>query len=169
MVNPQTHEAPREGAGAGTAGRHQASLQRLCLSKCPRSPLEQELELCPKVTSSESPPGLPCPCPCKRRAHAQCAVRGQIPHPKEKSHLADAPNLPGPRRPLHSAGPWARSRLRLHFPNRAVWSARPCFRTWATTSHRPLPRARGCGERGRPQPPPDASRAHLQKGVETHV
>lgn len=190
-VNQQRHQVPREGAGAGTANRHQGSAFRNVpkpsgagartppkghLLRKPSwiaPPLPGHL-CCTSVSSPTAHTGLQSPFipsvpTCgEPRAHAQCALGESTGSPrKEKSHLADTPELPGTV--SHSAGPWTWWRLRLHSLNRAISLARPCCHSWVTTNLRGPPVTRASGEPRLPSLPPTVSRARLQNGVETHM
>lgn len=149
---------PREGAGAGTADHHRASLRRLCLSKCPRSPLEQELEPRPKSppqealldhpalprhprrTRSVSVPtahaGLRSPfissVPCAANPEPRLSARRvkvQVPHPKDKSHLAKPPG--GHAQPAGPVSPFAQ-RWPLDLVETAF--AKPRVHVWVTAA-----------------------------------
>lgn len=163
-----------------------------------QSPVEQELELRRKVTSSESPPGLPRPCPgtsaapvfppprhtlvskvplflqSLRAANPEPTpsarlVKVQVPHGRRKATSQTRRSCRGRCRRSHSAGPWTWWRLRLHSQNRAISFARPCCHSWVTTNLRGPPVTRASGEPRLPSLPPTVSRARLQNGVETHM
>lgn len=163
-----------------------------------QSPVEQELEFRRKVTSSESPPGLPRPCPgtsaapvfppprhtlvskvplflqSLRAANPEPTpsarlVKVQVPHGRRKATSQTRRSCRGRCRRSHSAGPWTWWRLRLHSQNRAISFARPCCHSWVTTNLRGPPVTRASGEPRLPSLPPTVSRARLQNGVETHM
>lgn len=128
-VNQQRHQVPREGAGAGTANRHQGSAFRNVpkpsgagartppkghLLRKPSwiaPPLPGHL-CCTSVSSPTAHTGLQSPFipsvpTCgEPRAHAQCALGESTGSPrKEKSHLADTPELPGTVSPFAQRRP----------------------------------------------------------------
>lgn len=198
-VNQQTHEGPRQGAGQGLPAVTKRLFSASAFRNVPeahwsrssdstrRSPPQKALLDYPAPAQAPLPHAPVFPSPRRtlvskvslflqspRAANpgptlSARLVKVQIPHRKEKSHLADTCDLPGRCPCLHRAGPWTWLRLRLHFQNRVILFARPCFQRGVTTTHRGLPLTRGFGDRACHNLPPNVSCAHLQNGVETHL